>query len=348
MEQYDVLILGGGFAGFYTAKYLERNTRASIAIVDRNGYFLYAPSLHQLVTSPDYFKRIAIPFSEGLRRTAVITDEIVKIEPDRVTTRGKKLGFRFLVIAVGSSYPIKIRGKNVFALHSAESALAISKSMRKAENIAIIGGGLIGVELAAEIAVRTGKKITLIDTNDNLLSRNPRKARDYARRFLERRKVSVLTGQRIAARKGNSLITSSKGKVKADLAIWCGGISPNTGTISRGFEQSIDEAGYLVVNEFLQARGHDNVFAAGDISALAEEKTAQNAKNHSRVVGKNLRLMLSGKKPSEKYRLSETTLVISLGPRDGIFVKRNFVLGGMLPGILKHAIEKMELWKARQ
>ncbi len=348
MEQYDVLILGGGFAGFYTAKYLERNTRASVAIADRNGYFLYAPSLHQLVISPDYIKRIAIPFSEALTRTAVITDEIVKIEPDKVTTKGKKLGFRFLVIALGSSYPVKIPGKDIFTLHSAESALAINKAMRNAESIAIAGGGLIGVELAAEMAVRTGKKITLIESNRNLLSRNPGKAGDYAKRFLEKRKVRVLTGQRISARRGNSLATDSKIQVRADLAVWCGGIVPNTGMLGKGFEKSIDQKGHIIVNELLQVSGHDHIFAAGDLTSLDEEKTAQNAKRHSAVVGRNLRLMISGKKPSEKYRASETPLVISLGPWDGIFVKKNFVLGGIVPGILKHAIEKIELWRAKR
>ena len=58
----------------------------------------------------------------------------------------------------------------------------------KAKEILIIGGGLVGVELAAEICTHHGdKKITIIHSKEKLIERNHEKAIKYAERFLKKK-----------------------------------------------------------------------------------------------------------------------------------------------------------------
>ena len=73
-----------------------------------------------------------------------------------------------------------------------------------------------------------------------------------------------------------------------------------------------------------------------------EEKTAQNAQRHARVIARNIDRYLRGQ-PPVAYRPRTGPLVISLGDATGILMFKDFVWVGRVPGALKWAIERMEL-----
>ncbi len=343
-KHYDVLILGGGFAGLSIAKQIEHTKNVRVALVNRNDYFTYTPSLHKLVIEPSYFKKIAVPFSQVLKQTEVITDEIISIKPEKIKTRKKEISFSYLVISIGVSYPIFLQNqKNVFAMHSADSAIEMHKALEKNKSVAVIGGGLIGVEIAAELATKTDKIITVIDPSP-LLSRNVRRAGQLAKNFLEKRNVTVITGERVISRRKDEIVTDKQTSIQAGLVVWCGGVAANSSIIGGGFAQSKDERGFLLVNEHLRLKNFNNVFVAGDLAALPEEKTAQNAQKHARIVAANLKLLLSGKNPGRTYCPGKIPLLISLGERNGIFCYGSFAFSGVIPAIIKRIVEMRELW----
>ncbi len=114
----------------------------------------------------------------------------------------------------------------------------------------------------------------------------------------------------------------------------CTGIIPNF-----NFESSIkaNKKGFLIVNENLKIS--NRIYAGGDIVNVKEEKTAQNAREHAKVICKNLIRDIRGKKLL-KYKGRESPMVISLGNKCGIFFYKNFLLTGFIPGLMKKIIEK--------
>ncbi len=144
--------------------------------------------------------------------------------------------------------------------------------------------------------------------------------------------------------KGNIYITDKKTRIKADLAFLCTGIKPNYWCMSRSLSYCLNERKAIIVNEYLQVKGFSNVFAAGDITDVREEKTAQNAENQAEVVAKNI-INLERGKNLEKYLPKPRIMVISLGKWNGILVYKNFVLTGLIAGVLKSIIEWREMRK---
>jgi NADPH-dependent 2,4-dienoyl-CoA reductase/sulfur reductase-like enzyme len=78
--------------------------------------------------------------------------------------------------------------------------------------ILVIGGGLVGVELAAEIVSHfPGKEVVLVHSQSTLVSRFPKKAVRYVDQFLRARGVTVVCGERVVGHKAQvrSYITDS-------------------------------------------------------------------------------------------------------------------------------------------
>ena len=130
------------------------------------------------------------------------------------------------------------------------------------------------------------------------------------------------------------------------MAFLCTGITPNYDFMKKSFRDKLNSKGFIKVNEHLQLEGYDNIFAVGDVSNRAEEKTAQNAERQARVVVKNI-FALEKNGNLIQYHSKRTPLVISLGKCNGILSFGNFVLTGFIPALLKLFIEKREMRKLR-
>ena len=85
---------------------------------------------------------------------------------------------------------------------------------------------------------------------------------------------------------------------------------------------------------------NENIFAAGDVNDVKEEKTAQNAEYHAKTVVKNIINLEEGKE-LVPYETNSRIMIISLGRWNGILTCKNFTLTGFIPGILKSLVE----WK---
>lgn len=90
------------------------------------------------------------------------------------------------------------------------------------------------------------------------------------------------------------------------------------------------------VNRYLQLPDYPHIFAGGDVTDVREEKTAQNAERHARIIAKNI--LRLGHKPLVAYRQRPTPLVISLGEGQGIVSWRGMSIDGWLPGALKKLV----------
>jgi len=204
-----------------------------------------------------------------------------------------------------------------------------------------VGGGVVGTELAAEIITAFPEKsVTIIDSNKELLMRSPPKVRKYAKEFMTKHNVTMILGEKIADEEQKKFKTNTGREIKVETAFLCTGITPNSDFLMEISPEWLDERQYILVNDFLQVKGQKNIFSAGDVNAIREEKTAQSAEKQAEIVVKNILRMERGKELI-KYIHNEKPMVISLGKDDGILVYKNFVLRGIIPGFLKRVIE----WK---
>jgi len=132
--------------------------------------------------------------------------------------------------------------------------------------------------------------------------------------------------------------------IEVDLAFVCGGGVPNSSFMEGYFKDSLDEERRIMVNSCFEVSNLNSVYALGDVSNVAEEKTAEYAMRHARHVWRNLIREKKGK-PRKEYRpISSPSLAISFGLKNGILLVSGWCLlrGSTAPSI-KLQVEKKVL-----
>jgi len=341
-----LVIVGGGFCGSVLARKFDDEEKFDTVLIDENGFFEFYPSIPQLITDPDHESDVKLRLDSFLYDTEVVEKKVKKITPKYVKTSEDRFEFDYLVICNGANYPIRLENKeDVFTVDSVVKVTEINERVERSESILIIGGGLIGVEVAAELAVDTEKEICLVHAHPRLIERNSVCASTYAERFLEKRDVELIFNDKVI-RNEDVFYTENNKRIKADMAVWCAGLGFDRSFL-HGFDDSVFEGARGVnVDRTLRVEGHDRIFAGGDITSIEEEKTGHNADRHARLIHRNILRHSKGKRLS-KYRRREFPLVISLGRRDGIFTYRSFSLVGPLPALSKKILEKTGIARLR-
>jgi len=342
-----VIVIGGGFAGSHVVRELEN--KFNVTLIDSKDYFEFTPGILRTIVEPEHIKKIQILHTHYLKKAKVIIGCVKTITSNDVTLEdNKKIHFDYLVICSGSSYNVPFKEKDIIKVTRAEHLRDCYNDLCKAREILIIGGGLVGVELAAEICTHyIDKKITIIHSKDKLIERNHERSIKYAERFLKKRGVKIIYGERAIQKKENFFLTDKRNKLKSDMVFLCTGITPNYDFMEANFSSSLNEKNQITVNEHLQLIGERNIFAAGDITDRLEEKTAQNAERQAKIVVKNI-IALEDKSNLVSYHSKKTPLVISLGKYKGVLDFGNFVLTGFIPALLKSFIEIKEMRKLKQ
>jgi len=334
-----IVILGGGFCGALAARLLDK--KHDVVLVDKKDYFEYTPAIHKVIFNAGYHKKIIVPFRHFLKRAKIVTDKLIQVAPSFVETEKEKIKFDYLIISTGIDYPVFLENKEaVCTLKNGKEAALMGAKILNSDHILIIGGGLIGTEIAGELVTKThGKRLIIVHPHDRLLERNPVKASNYARKFLEGRGVQIIFGEKVVDHKDNNFITDKGRKIDAEAGIWCAGIKCNP-WFMKGFPEEIfTEKKSLKVNDSLQLDGYQNIFVGGDINSIVEEKTAQNAERQAHLIVKNIG-RLEKSQPLLYHKPRSAPLVISLGDWAGIMTLPNGgVISGLFPGILKHLIE---------
>ncbi|MAF35195.1 hypothetical protein CMO91_05095 [Candidatus Woesearchaeota archaeon] len=330
-----IAIIGGGFCGYHCAKALE--SKNTVTLFDTKPYFEYTPSVHKLLTNAGYAEKIQKPWDKVLKNTTLIQESVQSLTNSRATSQNHNVVFDYAIVCTGVSYPIFLKDTtDVYTVTKGEQVKNLAPVLAQAKNVLVIGGGLIGVEVAAEIAESAQAKLTIVHPGDRLIERNPAKASNYAKDWLEKHHATILFGEKVVDREKSAFITDKGKRIDADLVFWCAGIKAE----APFFVGEKDEKGYIVVNEFLQS-SLPNVFVGGDIAGVQEEKTAQNAHLHADVIVHNL-TALAEKKKMGTYTSKPRIMAISLGNRKGICTKGSKVWNGLLPALLKKFVEFKE------
>lgn len=345
-DRTKLVIIGAGFCGTLIAKHFD-GTSLKVTLIDRKDYFLYKPGLHRGILNPEILRHLKVNLQEIFKEVRTITEEVSRISSREVVVGGEVIQPDILVIAKGANYPLPLEdGGSVYTATTIDEIVAINEKLPSVERVLVAGGGSLGVEVSAELVTQSEIKTILVHSGDRLLPREPSRASRYARGFLEKQGVDLLLDQRVVQRRGGKFLTDRDREIQADICIWCAGISRRGGGVNLALpDSSLEENGALRTDRYLRLVGSENIFVGGDVNALPEEKTAQNAERHAGIIIKNIRRSLEGR-DLVPYRNRGDFMVISLGPKRGLATFRKWSLArGWIPSILKKAIRKWTIWK---
>ena len=336
-----IVVIGGGFAGSMIAKSLE--DYFDVTLIDSKDYFEFTPSILRTIIEPEHIRKIQVLHKNYLKKSKIVLGSVSEITKKDVKTDNEEIDYDYLVVCSGSSYNLPIKEQNVVYTARADHLRDYHDKLERADKVVIIGGGLVGVELAGEICTfYPDKKITLIHAGKRLMERNIKRAGDYAEKFLRSHKVELLLNE-LVTKVNKEIITNKGNKRNADIVFACTGIKPNSGFMNNSFSSKLNEKEHIKVNSHLQIEGLGNIFSAGDVNSIMEEKTAQNALEQAKIVVNNIKA-LENNIPLKEYESRNGPLSISLGKWDGILIWKNMVFRGLIPGLMKSLIEK---WKIR-
>ena len=334
-----LVIIGGGFAGAKIAKALE--SEFNVTLIDSKDYFEFTPSILRAIVKTKHLKKIQILHKYYLKKSKIIKGCVKEINKDKVILENNsQLKFDYLVICSGSNYNSPFKEQNIVIAARGNHLKNYHSKLEKSKDITIIGGGLVGIELAWEIVWKyPSKKVTIIQSRKTILSRNHQKTINHAKKYLEKKRVKIIYNEK-AITQNKSLILTDKGtKIKSDLVFLCTGISPNSEFLNHKFKKNLDNRKHIKVNSNLQLENYPNIFVAGDVNNIPEEKTAQSAEKQAEIVIENIK-NLELKKELIQYIPKEKPMVISLGKYNGIFEYKKIVLTGIIPAFLKWFVEK--------
>ncbi len=271
-----ILIVGNGMAGTLAAKTLrELDQEVEIDIFGEEKYPYYPrPNLIEFLAGHlPYEKLFAFPEGWSARQRIGIHlgARVARIRPDERTIEmetGGTFPYDALLLASGarpSMPPVAGGGlRGVFALRTLDDALAILDHLREHKRIAVLGGGLLGLEIARAIRSR-GAEVRVVEFFDRLLPRQlDPAAAAILKGQIEKTGITVRLGAVTSEILGQGEVRGLKfeagDEVEADLVVVAAGVKPEVG-LAR--DAGLPTNRGIVVDDFLRA-GRPDIYAAGD------------------------------------------------------------------------------------
>lgn len=325
MNVNRIVVIGGVACGpKAAARARRRDPQAEITIIERGDLLSYAGC------GMPYYIQGVIETADELLSTAagVVRDEAFfksvkairvmsrtlaeRIDRDRKVVEvvsvetGEKgeVPYDKLVLATGAEGVVPpIKGtdlKGVYRLNSPHDARAIKDEvLNGCKRAAIIGAGLIGMEVAEALATHE-LSVTMIEMMESVVPAviDPDMAA-HLEKHLVSKGVTVMTGTRVTALEGDDAgrvasVVTDKGMIEADLVLMAVGVRPNV-RLARDAGLEIGETGAIKVDDHLCTSDPD-IYAGGDCVQCVHRISGKpvyvplgsTANKHGRIIGDNV------------------------------------------------------------
>ncbi|KAI8812442.1 hypothetical protein BJ742DRAFT_657180, partial [Cladochytrium replicatum] len=299
-----VIVVGGGFAGVTCAMTLDTVPDFHVTLIDTKEFFEFTPAFAKTLVNPS-IDTIRLHHTDILQNGTFLLGSCDAIGANSIRVNSRVLGFHYLVIATGSSYGNEIKSRGASHAFRIKQLSHEYAELKDATSVLVAGGGLVGVEIAAEIAThfpdRSRKAITLVESGASLLRRNHPKAHDIALKRLKDMGVKVIFNTRVATvtamSSGGAVLLSEGIGGTLDKVYIATGPRPNSAAMAESMARCVDVEGYIRVEGSMQVVGLRNIFAVGDVVDVDEEKTFWGSCMEGINTAKNIQRVEAGKKP---------------------------------------------------
>lgn len=302
-----VVIIGGGYSGIYALQELAKNKNIQITLIDKHTFHNLQPEVYDLIANKSNIADVTIDLTTlcmGIKHDYVEYKNLkvrrIDKETKKIYTEEKEIvSYDYLVMAAGTRtfFPPQIPGLNnahdikklhwaMFFKQSFENQLfnKISDEAKQCDDthIVVVGAGLSGVEIAAEMAYNSkmffkrgnfscdNLKISLVSSSDTILPGLSPKLISMSHKRLKSLGINVITNTKLQKCNADHLELSNGTKIYHSFIIFTGGVEASTITSDLDVEKN--GRGQIYVNEYLQADGHENIFAVGDMAEIKNKK----------------------------------------------------------------------------
>lgn len=348
-----LVILGGGYGGLTVAKeLLEGDIPADtvMIMVDRMPYQGLKTEYYALAAGTVSEQDIRVHFPVD-PRLILKYGEVTAVDPEQKVIRfanDEPLSYDWLVIALGcvDKYH-NIPGAEEFS-NSIQSLSATRKTYQASNDaapygqITIVGGGLSGVEMAAELREsRPDLNIRILDRGASVLSPFPERLQRYVREWMLEHDIELRSHISLS-RLESGLLYNQQEIIQTDITIWTAGIQPSP--IVQNLNLPKDNQGRLTINEYHQLPDYNEIYVVGDCAALPFSPSGQAAEAQGKQVAEVLQAVWKNETP----RLGKIKLkgvLGSLGKKAGFgMMGKRTVMVGMVPRALKSGV----LWMSKR
>ncbi|WP_423163156.1 NAD(P)/FAD-dependent oxidoreductase [Stenotrophomonas maltophilia] len=379
-----IVIAGGGVAGLLLATRLGRELRkdrsATVVLVDRSPTHVWKPMLHTFAagTWNVYQQQIQYLAHAQANQFEYVPGALTRIDTansclelgpvmvgDTRIVDERKLTFDKLVLCIGSSanhfntpgvtqYCHFIDGQQQAELFNTHLRATIARGIALGEaiDVAIVGAGATGVELAAELSrlvelvsayaganhARKQLRITLIESAARVLAAFPEELASAAASQLTALGVRLLTGVRVIAADAEGFLLEDGRRVEARLKVWAAGVAASE---FYGDTLKANRVGQILVDENLAAQDHEHIYAIGDCSSFQIPDsprplaaTAQVANQQAIHLARHLPGAIRLGDPVPPFRFRDMGSLVSLGEYNafGTLGRLGFFKGGFIRG----------------
>ena len=295
----DYVIIGDGVAGAAAAERIRKeDDEASVKVFTDESQALYnrimlktfmkgtLPAQYTQMHDMGWYEKKDIELHLETR-----IEEIKEEYNTVISEYGEEYSYDKLLVATGGSpreYPLDQNYENLHYMWTMKDAEEIKESAENSETAAVIGGGLLGIDLAVAYAENNCETYYLI-RGDRWWNRGiSKKGAEIIHRKLEEKGVNVVTEAEASSFEGEEkiekVVTDSGKKYEADAVAVAIGQTPNSEIV----DVEKNEASMIKVDENLRT-SDENIFAAGNMveyySPVLEERTVKGSWDHSEAMG---------------------------------------------------------------
>ncbi len=345
-----IVILGGGYAGIYALRALVKNKDIKITLVDKHTFHNLQPEVYDLIANKSNIADVTIDLTTlchgfehqhlGFKNLRVVDIDFVT---NKITTQeNETLEYDYLLMAAGTRtfFPKSIEGlrntddikklhRAIFFKQSFETQLfnKISDEAKKCDktHIVVVGAGLSGVEIASEMAYNAKKffkrgsfacdklEILLVSSSNTILPGFASNMIEMSTSRLESLNINIITNTKMQSSDKEYIYLSNGTKIRYSFIVFTGGIEASN--IALKLDTKRNNKNQIIVDEYLQIENFKNIFVAGDIAVIKNDKNEimpQNvtvARASGITAGKNILNMIENKKLEKCNPKPEGTLI---------------------------------------
>ncbi len=360
---------------------------AKVTLVDKNNYHLFLPALYEVASAfgmaGDRYqvklkRTIAIPYAEIFEDTKInfVQSEISQVDLNKkeaVSSGDKVFSYDYLVLALGAeteTFNIKGVEEYAYKFKTIDEAVFLNQEITRVYKEAeagkrplpikflIAGAGFNGIELAAELACCTENlkkvcklgnqctSIKLIEAGPKILPMVSEREREIIRERIKSLGIEILEGSAIEEIGSDFAQIKGGERLPADFVIWTAGVRASS-FLKNISGLKLDEKGKILVNEFMQAEGHDEVFGAGDNTVFVDSKIkkpipglAYVAADQGKVVAENILKTLIGEKKFSFYKPFYSVWIAPVGGKFAVAHLANwFTVTGFWGWLIREVVD---------